>query len=80
MLAYVFWIHVEPRGVEPVLLLVVEVGRKLNSIIINSYVFLSFLFWREEGRLYRPLQNSLIFFLKRVFSSRPMKTKKFSTT
>ena len=28
MLAHVFWIHVEPRGVEPVLLLVVEVGRK----------------------------------------------------
>ncbi len=49
MLAHVFWIHVEPRVVEPVLLLVVEVSRKLNSIIINSYVVYHFCFGGRKG-------------------------------
>ncbi len=40
MLVHSFWIHGEPRGIESVLLLVVEVGRKSNSIIINSYVLI----------------------------------------
>ena len=74
MLVYIFWIHVEPRCIDPVLLIVVKVGRKLNSIIMSSCLFIISVFVRG-GNVVLSTAELAGFFLNRVFKQRPTKTQ-----